>query len=254
MKTIVRISAVLVCLFVVVASGCSTYKDDFEKAKGTISALESKILSLTDRMEALRKETGDLQDKSEKLIKEKADLTVQTSRLQEDNSALSENLAQLKKRSAEFEKTTSDLKKENKKLTQNNKDLQDQISTLTRASASTTEIVKPRETLLGTQKPQSESEAVRSPCDALVEYMRRSGAIVRGASGEERAKQLAALKSEYMDKMRGAPAKAISEAEAWVAETIRYIEKPDDDSVFRILTRRNGAFKACGKSPEEAGF
>ncbi len=254
MKTIPRIGAIFLCLIVAVAYGCSTYKEDFEKAKGTISELEGKIRILTDKVDTLQKEIKNLQDESEKLSKEKAGLTIQTSRLQKDNTTLSENLAQLKKQSAKLEKTASELKKENEKLTQNNKDLKDEISTLTRGRASTGESVKPRENLLGAPQPRPKTDAARSPCDALVEYMRSCVAILRGASGEERTKRLQALRSEYMDKMRGAPAKAISEAEAWVTEAVRYLDTPADDSVFRVLVRRNAALKACGKSPEESGL
>ncbi len=255
MKIFLRIAAVIVCLFVVAASGCSTYKEDFEKAKGTISELEGKIRSLSEREGKLTKEVGDLQQKSEKLVKEKSDLTDQLDRIQKDNSALSKGLKQLKKRCAEFEKTVGELKKENEKLSRDNKDLRDQLSTLTRARESTAEALKPQGTPAGARKAGAESVAASTPCDALVEYMRKSAAITRGASGEELAKRLDALKSEYKDKLQGVPPKAVAAAEAWLSEVVRFLtEKPSDDAVFRILTKRNTALKACGKTPEEGGF
>ncbi|MFC1835179.1 hypothetical protein ACFL2Q_10640 [Thermodesulfobacteriota bacterium] len=98
------------------------------------------------------------------------------------------------------------------------------------------------------------AEDKKSPCDAVVQYMKKGRAIVQQARGEERDKLLAALKEEFGPKMEGAPAQARRQADAFLEVTRQAWEDRQSDSVFRILTTRNAALKACKKTPEEAGF
>ncbi len=81
----------------------------------------------------------------------------------------------------------------------------------------------------------------------------KSRGIIRRSQGEDRDKQLAAIKAEYADRLQKVPPKARTLAEAYIAEVKKGWDKTDDDTVFKVLDTRNAAFKACGITPEEAG-
>jgi hypothetical protein len=54
--------------------------------------------------------------------------------------------------------------------------------------------------------------------------------------------------------MKGAPTQAVKSAHAWVNELSTSWDKPGEKTVYNLLTNRNAALDACGKTPDEAGF
>jgi hypothetical protein len=84
--------------------------------------------------------------------------------------------------------------------------------------------------------------------------MKNSGEIVRQHKGGERAKLLEGVKQVYASQMEGAPEKAKKAAEAWVSELSSSWDRPKDDTVYSLISKRNAAMAACGKKPQDAGF
>jgi len=244
----------LVCLAVAVVSGCGRYKEDLENAKQQIDRLNSETKKLSEIAANLEKEKTRLNDELKLLSDKNAKIQQEVAELRRAKEALSKENADLKKRNSAIQEEATTLKREKSDLLRELEELKkrggesaEPGKALAPGAAETT----PRQTAKEqVSKPQEQS----NPCDAVVEFMKRNGEIVRQHTGEERARLVEQVKRDYAARMRGAPERAIKAAEAWVSELISNWDKPKDDTVFNLITKRNAALEACKKNPEDAGF
>jgi hypothetical protein len=92
-----------------------------------------------------------------------------------------------------------------------------------------------------------------SPCEAVLAFMNASEQAVKSHKGEQRTDILEKVKQEYGPRMKGAPEKARKNAQAWVDELSKSWDKPGDNTVFNLITKRNAALGACEKKPGDVG-
>ena len=84
--------------------------------------------------------------------------------------------------------------------------------------------------------------------------MQTSEKVIRSYKGDERNKLLDKVKTDYAEKLKGAPRKAIDSAQAWVREMSQSWDKPHDDTVLLLLKHEKSVLKACGKIDSDGGF
>jgi FtsZ-binding cell division protein ZapB len=195
--------------------------------------LNDELKLLSDKNAKVQQEVADLKGAKEGLSKENADL-------KKNINAIQEEVTTLKREKSDLLRELEELKKRGGESAEPGK-APGPGATETTARPTAKEQVS---------KPQEQA----NPCDALVEFMKKNGEIVRQHKGEERARLIAQVKQDYAARLLGAPERAIKAAEAWISELITNWDKPTDDMVFNLLTKRNAALEACKKSPEEAGF
>jgi uncharacterized phage infection (PIP) family protein YhgE len=244
----------LVCLAVIVMAGCGKQKEELESAKQQIERLSAETKNLTESFAGLGKEKERLND-SMTLLSEK-------------NAALEREVAALEKAKASVDRENRKLKdeaeqarKEVASLKQQKIDLERETETLKKGAGTSLTPLKEPETGVtedvskpGAQQSASKPPQAASPCDAVLQYMKKSQAIVRQYKGEERAKLLQQVKEEFSSLMRGAPEKAIKAADLWVNEVVRVWDNPREDSAFILLSNKKRVLESCHKTPEEAGF
>jgi hypothetical protein len=244
----------LACLVLVVASGCGNYKEQLESAKQQIDKLTSESKRSAEVSANLEKERARLSDELKLLSDKSARMEQNIGELQKAKASLDDELGKIRKRNSELQEELSSLKKEKGELLR-------QVEDLKRSAA---ELVQPeklpvsRPTETAPDRSPREQVARQSgkltPCDAIVEFMKNSGEIVRQHKGGERAKLLEGVKQVYASQMEGAPEKAKKAAEAWVSELSSSWDSPKDDTVYSLISKRNAAMAACGKKPQDAGF
>lgn len=243
----------LVCLAAMLAAGCGNYKEKLQEAQQTIDKLTAENKALSDNVASLTKEKTRLTDELAAVEKKGSTLERELADLKKDHAALSEKNSVLERKQNEAQKEMAALKRDKKKLAEENERLKKEIAP---TPAMEPRKQAPRE---GAPVPRP-GEAVTkpseglSPCDAVLEYMRKCGQVVRNNRGEQRTKLLAQLGKEYAPKMQGAPEKARTASAAWVKEMAGSWDKPGDKTVFNLLVNRNEVLKACNKTPAEAGF
>jgi len=230
----------------VFTSGCVN-KEDLEKAEMRLSQVTTEKKELSDQITSLQQDKTRLTDEVAQSKKEIDDLKIEIDKLKRENTAFEQNA---KKFGKDFEAS----KQENIKLTtelQNTakevEQLKKQIAVVpTRGSEqpfqrdSNPAIAKPTENL--------------TPCDSVLEFMRASEKVIRSYKGDERNKLLDEVKSDYAEKLKGAPKKAIDSAQAWVKEASKSWDKHHDGTVFLLLKHRQSVLNACGKKASDAGF
>jgi len=256
LRTVILFCAKLciVCLAVAVASGCGRYKEELESAKQQIDRLTSETKRLTEVAANLEKEKTRVSDELKLLSDRNAKMQQEMEALKKSRTALSDENIELKKRNSVIQDQLTSLKREKS-------DLLREVEELKKSAAESAQPGKRldagrAETPLepGAGKQVSRPQEKVTPCDAVIEFMKRSGEIVRQQKGEERTKSLQLVKQQYAPRMRGAPEKAVKAAEVWVNELSSSWDNPKDDTVFSLLIKRNAALEACNKKPEEAGF
>lgn len=242
----------LVCLAVALCFGCGKYKEELENQKQQIDRLHSEVQRLSENLGSLEKEKtrlGDdlkgLSDKNTGLQKEVGDLKKAQDAAEEDNT-------KLRKRNSELQDELESLKRQKA-------DLEREVGELNKRLSEFGPPQKPAQAQPPTAGPQATAGQVSvpagiTPCDAVILYMKRSAAIIKLNQGEQRANLLKQLRREMSKSMKGAPAKAVKSADAWVKEMSATWDKRSDDSIYNLLTSRNAALDACGKKPEDAGF
>jgi len=244
----------LVCLAVVIASGCGRYQEELESAKQQIAKLTAESTRLAEVSANLEKERSRLNDELKLLSDKTAKMEQQVGDFRNAKASLDDEIGKLKKRNNELREELSALKKEKEELLRQVDDLKkaaaESVSPEKRP-ASSSAVIKPEQSpkaQIGTQRGSL------TPCDAIVEFMKKSLETVRLHKGEERARLLEQTKQEYASRIKGAPDKAIKAAEAWVNELNSSLDSPRDDTVLILITKRNAVMAACGKTPQEAGF
>jgi FtsZ-binding cell division protein ZapB len=252
----------LLCFCALVTAGCGTCKQDLENAKKEIAAITAQKQELSTQVTRLDAEKAELTEESEKLRKSNLSLQADTERLKRSGARLRNEVADLKRKNEEAVRTAEKLKAENAKLKKKIETLQEKITDL---SSPRPDLAAPPAGKIGGSSPgkaglkpgigKSKGKGEAGPCDAVLGFMHKSAAAVRGLRGAERTKRLAAIKKEYAGKMKGAPAAAVKQARAWVAVLSEGWDKTGGgDMVLQLLTKRNAVLKACGKTPAEAGF
>jgi DNA repair exonuclease SbcCD ATPase subunit len=244
----------LACLVPLAFSGCGKYRKELDQAKREVERQTSANRQLTET--ASRLET------------EKSGLAEEVKGLRERNESLDNNLenlkkahAQLVKEKAHVEDRSEAMQQEILSLKKANDDLQKEVARLKDESTPSvaTGLMKdqapaPGESQLKPDIAQLEKRADLNPCDALVDYMQKVGAMIHVAKKEERSQRLEQIRREYRVRMEGAPKEAKAAAESWVTELVQGWDKPGDDIVFNLIRKRDAALKACKKDPNEAGF
>jgi septal ring factor EnvC (AmiA/AmiB activator) len=242
----------LACLVPFAFSGCGKCRDELDQAKREVEGLTSANKQLTETVSTLETEKSGL-DQEVKRLREKNES------LDKDLDNLKKAHAQIVKEKAHFEDRSKAMQQEVLSLKKANDDLQKQAAQLKDESTPSTGLMKdqataPRESQLKPDIAQLEKRAEMDPCDALVEYMQKVGAMIRVATKEERSQRLEQIKKEYGGRMEKAPKEAKAAAESWVTELVQGWDKPGDDIVFNLIRKRDNALKACKKDPDEAGF
>jgi len=245
---------ITMCLASVLVLGCSTYKTEFEDAKKQIAQLKSEKQLLTDETARLKQEKTDMGEQVSRLDEMRLKLETDVSRLKGTNEALSRENDRLGKSQSRLEKQIAQLKQDNSSLAKKVARLEKERDTAPKPVIGTPPSVEKRETAATPERAVRAPKASRTPCDAVIQFMHKSMDAIRRSKGDERKRLLAELKTVYAREMRGAPARAITNAEGWVNEASRTWDKASDDGLFQLLKKRNAVLKACGKTPEQGGF
>jgi chromosome segregation ATPase len=251
--TVVTILA-FVCLLPLILSGCGQYREELEQAKRQVERLSSANKQLTDAV-------GRLESEKSGLVQEVKELRERNGSLDKDLETLKKTHAQLAREKTRAEDGSKELQQEVLSLKKANDDLQKQVARLKDESTSsvTTGPMKdrapvPEDSGLKSDIEQPEKRADQDPCDALVDYMRKVGTMLRMATKEQRPQKLEQIKQEYRVRMQGAPEKAKAAAESWVTELVQGWDKPGDDLVFNLIRKRDAALKGCNEDPGREGF
>ncbi len=238
----------LVCLAVIVMSGCGKQKQELENAKQQIDRLNAETKSLTESFANLGKEKARLQE-SMKLLSEKNDA------LEREVAALKRAKASVEKENATLKAGNEEARKELESLKKERDDLKRELETLKKSAAASPAVsAQPEQKVTAAEQSAAKPPQATSPCAAVIHYMKKCEAIVRQYKGKERAKLLEQAKQESSPQMRGAPEKAIAAADRWVKEVARMWDKPREDSAFILLSNKDIVLKACHITPEQAGF
>ncbi len=256
-RTIIRWSSklVLVCLAVILVSGCGRYKEELETAKQQVANLTAENKKLTDLSASLNQEKGRLNDQIKELSDKYARAQKELNDANKVKSDVSNENSKLKQQDAAMKEEISALKTERDDLSMEAKELKQRLSEALELAGPSLSV--PARTALerSAKKMASESREVLGPCDAVIEFMKRSESIIKRNKGQERAELLQQVKQQYSSLMRDAPERATKAAQDWVNEGPKFWdESSDNDSVFRLLQLRNIVLDACGKTPSEAGF
>lgn len=244
----------LVCLAVAVASGCGRYKEELENAKQQIDRLSAENKKLTEVAANLEKEKNRVSDELKLFSDRTSKMQKEMDEAKRAKAAVSEENAELKKRNSAIQEDLTSLRREKadlqRKVEELNKPAAESVQPGKRPEAGFAEM--PQQP--GAGKQVSKPQGKMTPCDAVIEFMKKSGEIVRQQKGEERTKSLQQVRQQYASRMRGAPAKAVKAAEVWVNELSSSWDNPKGDTVLSLLIKRNAALEACNKKPEDAGF
>jgi hypothetical protein len=195
--------------------------------------LSDEVKTLSEKTSELRREVVDLSK-----AKEASDLDATS--LKRKNNELQDEVNALRKQKTDLEQELQEIKKPKPEAMQPGLLPEGPAGEPSTESLTRDGLSKPREKL--------------APCDAVVEFMKKSGAIVRQYKGPERMRMLEEIKQQFSPLMREAPQKALKAAESWVSELSAAWDKPGDDTVFSLLTKRNAAIDACGKRLEDSGL
>jgi hypothetical protein len=264
MTLMVRSAITVLCVALLFAAGCSSYKADLENAKAEIVKLKAERDRLTAQVSKVQDEKTKLAGELKELQKGCVKLEARAVQAEKAKSRLTKEKDSVEKKSRELRREVADLKKKNEELDRK----------LKRESALTP--VAPPETMARRAPPMAspaekrvlaESKAPlgppresppgqsRTPCDSIIEFMQKTQGVIRQFKGEQRASLLKKLKDEYEKQASGAPKRAWKSALEWAGELSKAWDKTGGgDFVYVLLTKRNEVLKACNKKPEEAGF
>jgi hypothetical protein len=248
----------LVCLVFLALSGCGSSKEELESAKQQIAKLNGDTMKLNEAVANLDKEktraSNDLKLLSEKDAELQKTLQEALGKLRKDNAALADKTSELERKVATMEGAVSSLKTDKEDLMREVEKLKKRVAVLPEPAQESGSGANEPPQEPSAREPLSRARETLTPCDALIQFMKASRAIVQGHKGENRAKLLQQVKKDYSSRLREAPDKAVKAAESWVEELSASWDKTHNDSVSNLLKKRNAALEACGKKPQEAGF
>ncbi|AFM25751.1 hypothetical protein [Desulfomonile tiedjei] len=243
------VSMLFVLLAGLLVSGCGM-QQELETAKQNVERLTAENKKFSEIIADLTQSKNKLTEEIAALETKNRSLTDEVARTQKAEQAVLKENSELKRKQNECRNELANLEKDKASLNDQLDQLKKQIETTDRTSIGDSAGQQPPE--VGRQSPKPR-EAL-SPCDAVLEFMRKTEEIVRRVKGGERAKQLKDLKQEYAARLNAAPEKARKASLQWVAELERSWDKPDDNTVFNLLSRRNAVLEACEKDPSSLGF
>jgi hypothetical protein len=243
------ISMIFMLLIGLLVSGCGM-QQELETAKQNVDRLTAEnkkfseiIADLTQAKNSLTGEVAALEGKN-------SNLTEEIARIQKAEQGLSRENSELKRKQNDCRNELTNLQKDKLSLNDQLEQLKKQVQPDGRTSMDDSGGQQPLEASRQSPKPR---EAL-TPCDSVLEFMRKTEEIVRRVKGEQRTKQLKDLKQEYATRLNAAPEKARKASFDWVAELERSWDKPDDNTVFNLLSKRNAVLETCEKSPSALGF
>jgi septal ring factor EnvC (AmiA/AmiB activator) len=241
----VRKLIILMCLSLAILTSCETDKKNLEKAKAEISELTAKNQQLADVK-------GHLETDKSALTQEIAQLKDQNVALGAERDQLKNNISELVRKNEAIQKKSEQTDAEVTKLKKQKDELMAKIVDLNKKSTPNPDHVNKfgdsdKQTLLNQQSNLT-------PCDALIEYMRKCRSIVENYKGGERKSKLEETRISYAAKMTEAPVAGRKAAIEWVKELNRSWDRHPDDNAPRLVRFKNAALKACGKTAAEAGF
>lgn len=241
-----------VCLALTVVSGCGRYKQELEDVKAQVDKLTAENKKCVEISAGLEKEKQKMSE-DRQAVDAKTDILVkQLSELKRTNKALSDELGTVRKRESE-------LSQELKKLRKEKSDLAERLEEMKSSGAGAERPGQPFTAGRTEGSPMAGTDIAKAPenmtpCDACIAFMKATEQTVRRYGGAQRAEMLKKVKQEYQPRMKGAPEKAVKNADAWVDELSSTWDNPGDDMVFSLITKRNAVLDACEKNPTKSGF
>ncbi len=267
---IIFIRVVFICSLVITIGGCGDLKERLEGAETEVIKLTNENTVLKQKMESLESKIQRTTDEINQLESQCADLRSASEKLKAKNKKILAKYVNLEKSREKLKTELEDSKERNKELNETIEALRLKIS------APESEEIRPKDQEMEstTTAPQERSEETYSqagdqtktepkeiaqdesptPCDMVINFMKSSSRAIRDLKGDERAKELERIAADYDPKMEGAPQEAIDAAKKWVINVSKTWDKGSSEGIFRTLDLRNKALKACGISPENAGF
>jgi len=244
----------IVGLVVVVVSGCGRYKQDLEEAKQRIDSLTADNKKCSEIVASVEKEKRGLTEERQAVDTKIDTLLKEIGDLKKTNAALSDELNKLKKNNNELSADLNSLRREKADLAQQIEELKKRADAAARQDQSPATGRGEGTPLTVVGQKMSKAPENTSPCEAVLAFMKAIEQVVRSYKSEQRNDMLEKVKQEYGPRMKGAPEKAIKNAEAWSDEMINSWDKPGDNTVFNLLSKRNAVLDACAKKPGDAGF
>jgi chromosome segregation ATPase len=242
----------VILVAVLVTAGCSGLKEELATAKKKVDQLTAETKQLKQRVGQLEDKEKEAKDELRKLEDDCSKLRAEAKGLTRKNEGLSNETKKLRETGEQLKKQVLDLKNENKDLTRKVEELKTKNAAQEARPLADPAPRRPEET--GRTVETGKEQAAATPCDALMEFMRKSANVIRQLRGEERLRGLQQLEKDYSAKIKDAPKKATVAAKTWVKALSAGWNKTTGDSIFKILVHKNKALKACGKTPKEAGF
>lgn len=230
-------------------SGCGM-QQELETAKQNVERLTAENRKFSEIIADLTQGKNKLTEEIAALEAKNRNLTDEVARTQKADQALSKENSELKRKQNDCRNELANLQKDKTSLNDQLDQLKKQLESPDRTSIGDSAGQQSLEASRQSPKPR---EAL-NPCDSVLEFMRKTEEIVRRVKGEQRTKQLKDLKQEYAARLNAAPEKARKASLQWVAELERSWDKPDDNTVFNLLSKRNAVLEACEKDPSSLGF
>lgn len=230
-------------------SGCGM-QQELETAKQNVERLTAENRKFSEIIADLTQGKNKLTEEIAALEAKNRNLTDEVARTQKADQALAKEISELKRKQNDCRNELANLQKAKTSLNDQLDQLKKQLESTDRTSIGDSAGQQSLEASRQSPKPR---EAL-NPCDSVLEFMRKTEEIVRRVKGEQRTKQLKDLKQEYAERLNAAPEKARKASLQWVAELERSWDKPDDNTVFNLLSKRNAVLEACEKDPSSLGF
>jgi DNA repair exonuclease SbcCD ATPase subunit len=240
-------------LVVVVVSGCGRYKQDLDEAKQRIAHLTAENKRSSEIMAGLEKDKRRLTEERQAVDTKIHTLLKELGDLEKSKAALSEEISELRKSNGELLADVNSVRREKAGLSQQIEELKrraDSAGPSIHSAAPGPSEETPR-TGAGPQAKKAPENI--SPCEAVFAFMQASEQMVKSYKGGQRTDMLEKVKHEYAPRMKGAPEKAIRNAEEWVDELRRSWDKPGDNTVFNLLIRDRAAREACERKSSGVG-
>lgn len=245
----VAMRVLLAGLVVVLLSGCGRYKQELEEAKQRIDKLTADLKNCSEAIVGLEKDKRRLTEEHQSADAKIDAMRQQLDDLKKAKAALSDELAGLTKKNSELSAQLNSLNREKSDLVRQVDELKKQGAVSARPDPPPAAALGEGKHLPAPETTMPKAPETKSPCDAVLAFMEASEQVVRVYKGAQRTDMLAKVKEDYGPRMKGAPEKAIRNAEAWVNEICIGWDKPGDDTVFNLITRHNAVLNACKKKP-----
>jgi len=237
-----RMFLVVAATLAVASLGGCTGRDSQPSLEARMAELTAEKQRLADELKNLQTENAKLKREVGVAKRELADLTAHTDKVRQINAALQQSTQALREA---FEK----LKTDHEKLLIENIQLRKELSERGQGMISA-KAVGPRKEppSATTNEGPPKGERPISPCEAINLLLQRSEAIARNYKGDEQRQRLRALRAQFEQLIKNAPADAADAVNAWLKDLSRLSSDPLDAATFPLLVRKNAVLKACIKS------